>query len=231
MILRTNNPLLSALLLTFCVGCATTPEPPPDVPQEVEQEVKPPAIPPATLYTLLDLADQAIAEDHLTYPEEGSAFQLYNHILQLDPDQEDAQRGLERIVERYIALAMQALQRGQYAGARSMLARARIILPNHPSIEPSERQIRLLSKAQRSVLQLSQQALREESPDLVASIVQFAQPQAESQDCRYTINAKNDAQGRWIYQTLNSASGDNRVRAQINLRLPASVERMCFSDS
>ena len=47
-------------------------------------------------------------------------------------------------------------------------------------------------------------------------------------DCRFTIAAKNDAQGRWIYQTLASGSAGGRLRAQIEIRLPAGVERVCF---
>ena len=214
------------LLLAACQTPAPEPEPePPPEPEPVA-----PAIDTARLYELLDQADAAIARDHLAYPEEDSALAIYRQILQLDDDQQDARRGLERIVERYVEMAMSALQRGQYARARSMLARARIILPNHPSIEPTDAQIRLLSEATRKKLTLNQDQLNARTPGLQQELQALATFPSE-QNCRFYIAARNDAQGRWIYQTMSSAVTDGRLRAQIDIRSPSQVERVCFPDS
>ncbi len=219
-----------ALLCLTLLGCQSNPpgatraEPADDQTATVPAKAK---IDPELLYRLLTQADAAIERDHLTYPEKGSALALYEQILAIDEDQKQARRGLERIVEKYIELAMQALQRRQYATARSMLARARIILPQHPSIEPTEQQIRLLSQAKRTQVTLNQKDLKAETVSLQQTLQRLAiAPQGY--ECRFFISARNDAQGRWIYQTMSAASAARRLRAQVQIRLPAGVERVCY---
>lgn len=217
------------LMLSACQG--TPPETDPAPEEFTPAAPQPATLDEATLRDLLDRAAAAMARDHLTYPVENSAYAIYAHILDLQPDQEDARRGLETIVEQYIELAMQALEHHRYASARSMLSRARIINPNHPSIEPTEHQIRLLSEAQREVLKLTQDQLTYPDRATTRALQSLAQLPANSR-CRFTISAKNDAQGRWIYQRLAEGGDDqqtkSRIRAQIRIRLPASVERLCF---
>ena len=191
------------------------------------QPPAPPKIDPVVLRELLDQAEAAIALEQLTYPEEGSAYAIYQQILALEPGQEDAMRGLEQLVELYIEMSNHALERRLYATARSMLARAKIILPEHPSIEPTEEQIRLLSQAERSELKLSQTAINSDKPRISSELAAFAAA-ATAERCRYIISAKNDAQGRWIYQQLAGAADGYRLRAQIRIRLPAGVEKLCF---
>ena len=45
---------------------------------------------------------------------------------------------------------------------------------------------------------------------------------AKNTDCRVTINARSDAEGRRIYRQLNSASGETRVRATLAIASPPS---------
>ncbi len=219
--------LPTCLVLTACESTQPQPEP---APAQDASEPAAPEIDPIVLRDLLEQADAALARDHLTYPVEGSAYAIYAYILDVQPGQEDAMRGLEHIVEQYIALAMGALEHHRYASARSMLSRARIINPTHPSIEPTEQQIRLLSQAQRDVLKLTQDQLTYPDKATLHSLQTLAQVPANS-SCRFTISAKNDVQGRWIYQRLAQAEGGEpnaRIRAQIRIRLPATVERLCF---
>ena len=202
-------------------------EPNSTVLEEPITEAQARTIDPVVLHNLLDTAEAAIDAGQLTYPADGSALTIYQQILAIEPGQQDAERGLEHLVELYIDLAMTALQRGRHATARSMLSRARLIRPNHPSIEPTAAQIRLLDKADRKILKLTQTDLQERTAQVQDNLAALAIP-SEGQTCRYTISAKNDAQGRWIYQRLAEASASGRLRAQINLRLPAGVERLCF---
>ena len=222
-----------AIKLLFCLWLALTVSAcqtaPPAEPEPAPQQTPPPPpIDPDTLADILEQAERALAAEHYTYPAAGSALTLYRQILALDEQQEDARRGLERIVERYVDLAIVALERRQFARARSMLARARLILPDHPSIKPTAEQIRLLSEAERITLRLQQKDLTSDSPGAAAELRALGQVPA-NQDCRFTIAAKNDAQGRWIYKALASANPSARLRAQIEIRLPAGVERVCFS--
>ena len=214
-------------VILLLAACETTPAPEELPPAPADLVISAPAIDPVLLHELLDQAEVAIAREHFTYPEAGSAYTIYKRILQLQPDQKDALRGMENIVEHHIARSLRALERSQYAAARSMLARARIIDPKHPSIEPTDAQIRLLSKAQREKLTLSQQQLKQRDADTLQALQDLARAPSNS-TCRFTISAGSDAQGRWIYQSLSEGSEQTRIRAQIHIRLPATVERLCF---
>ncbi|MFT7654931.1 MAG: hypothetical protein ACI9ON_000780 [Limisphaerales bacterium] len=215
----------------FCVamlsGCVTPSNSIPETPIAPEPVELAPLIRPADLNLWLNQAEDALKRDQLTYPEQDSAYSFYQRILALDPLQEDAQWGLEHIVEHYVALSMRALERRQFASAKSMLARARIILPNHPSIEPSAEQIRLILSADRQIMKLSQPELAAESEALTTALGDFATD--GDRQCRFTISAKNDGQGRWIYQMLSKGLEGTRLRAQLSVRLPASIERLCFN--
>ena len=212
--------------MIILAGCQTPAEaPPPPAPAEVAPE---PKIDPKVLNQRLNEAEDAFLADHLAYPEAGSALTLYRAILADDPEVEEAKRGIERIVERYIAMSLQALERRQFARARSMLARARIIQADHPSIEPTDAQLRLIMGADRSVLKLARDALRDETPELKAELRRFA---ANFGRCRFTIYARNDGQGRWIYQQLSADLDGQRLRAQIKIQAPTQVERLCFAQT
>ena len=214
------------VLIWILVGCtAPRPQPPDPVEPAAVERV---TLPPAQRAAWLQAAEDAMARDHLTFPEAGSAASLYRKILELEPGDQDAVRGLERIVETYVYLSEQALSRRQFATARSMLARARLILPDHPSIEPSAARIRLIQEADRKTLPLQQSELTAEAAAVAASLRRFAEA-GKARDCRYTIKAKNDGQGRWIYKRLSQGHGERRLRAQIHIQLPASVERLCFA--
>lgn len=226
--IKTSILLVAAVLhLVALSGCQTT-SAEPDTPPPEEQPAPPPdPIPRDMLFRMLDAADAAIERDHLTSPRDGSAYGIYLEILKLDPEQEDARRGVEHIVEQYIVLAMQALERRQFATARSMLARARLITPDHPSIEPSAEQIRLIQEADRITVRLDSSDLADETEAVKAALRDLGR-NSNGKSCRFVISASNDGQGRWIYQRLSEQVNGARLRAQIKIKTPASVERLCF---
>lgn len=227
--------LLRSLLVALMLICVSS-LPACQIPPKEETPPTPEPVPPAAplideeqLYQWLAAADAAIAAEHLTYPESGSAYAIYRQILDIDPEQEDALRGLERIVETFVAMCMEALEERQFATARSLLARARVILPDHPSIEPTAAQIRLLEEADRTRLTINQSALAARHSSLIDELGALARS-AATRNCRFTISAGNDAQGRWIYQTLSRATPQVRLRAEMQISLPPRVERLCFPD-
>jgi hypothetical protein len=234
--------LTGALLLA--AGCGTVSSVPadPDRPAAAEpigQAKAPdeaaPAAPAGTTLTdaerarvaqLLDRADRAIAADHLTYPAAGSALDLYDQVRILDPDNEAARRGLERIVERYLELAMTALERRRFEQARAMMDRARLVDPDHPGIPPTQAQIELLDTADRQVIPLDPEALRNRDAQ-VADAVRQAGAASRTDGCRAEITARSDSEGRWIYQQM-SAAGSPRIQAQLNIGSPPRIEVLCF---
>jgi len=126
----------------------------------------------AEIRQLLDRADRAITEDHLTYPASGSALTLLDRVLLLDPDNTDANRGLERVVERYLALALMAAERRQFAQAHGMLDRSRLVDPTHPGIAPTEAQLQMLADADRRVIELNGEQLRDRNSAIVETLRQ-----------------------------------------------------------
>ena len=223
--------LLLLCLLFLLAACAQTPPKPPPAPKSVPAVAQTQPLSKVELAKLLNAAHQATLNEHLTFPKEGSAYAYYQQILAKDPDQEDALRGLEHIVERYIEIALDALGQRQFATARSMLSRARIILPDHPSIEPTDAQIRLLQKAKFKKITLASGILANQE-QLQSTLSELNPPKGAN--CRYKIWARSDAQGRTIYQALVQATGageNKRLRAQIGIRSPSAIEQTCFENT
>ncbi len=206
------------------VSCQPEPPPPPSVPETAPPPPPPPVKP--DVEPLLEQARQAFEAHRLTTPAENSAFALYREALRLDPENDKARRGIEKIVERYVRFALEAVDRQQLARARSMLARARLVDAGHPAIAPTEQQIQLVQTAKRQRQKLDASALsrREEA---MGTLLRGLGGQAKATSCRVTINARSDAEGRWIYRQLNSANGANRIRARLQIASPPSVELIC----
>jgi hypothetical protein len=78
---------------------------------------------------LLKLAGEALREDRLMIPAQRSAYSYYQQVLSLEPGNAKAQRGLRRIVERYITLARHAIQRQDKSEADLYITRALRIRP------------------------------------------------------------------------------------------------------
>ncbi len=182
----------------------------------------------AELEDLLARAERAIANDHLTYPSSGSALALYDRARLLDPDNERARRGLERIVERYLELATSAGEQRRFGDARALLDRAYIVDPDHAGIGPTRAQIDLLDDARRQVIALDPDRLRNRDPGL-EDLLRQAGIASRGDGCRAEITARSDSEGRWIYQQMSAGGGLARIQAQLNIGAPARIEVLCFN--
>lgn len=205
-------------------GCAApeTPHQPSPPPPPLAVVAPPPAVDEDAVRKLLDAAQQALADDRLTTPAEHSAYGYYRQILDLAPAHPVASQGLERIVERYIALARRAIEYERWPSAQTLLQRASLVDDAHPGIEPLRRQVELLARAVRLALAVERPALRRRSGELARRLANFGR-QARRANARVTIRVGNDADGRWIYEQLNRAPGDRRIRAGIEIGLPPKV--------
>jgi hypothetical protein len=181
----------------------------------------------AQIHALLDRAYWAVADDQLTSPYPGSALAAYDQVLRIQPDHPEARRGLEKIVERYLELALTAASRRQFTGAQGMLDRAMIVDPDHPGIAPMQAQIKMLGAADRRVVTLDGSLLRDQDQTVKNALAQ-AGTDSRRGDCRIEIFARNDAEGRWIYQQLSGPEGRERIRAQLNIGSPPRIELLCF---
>jgi hypothetical protein len=189
-----------------------------------------PAVSQVHLEQLIDAADLAFSEDRLTYPAKDSALVLYERVLVLDPGNTEALRGMEKIAERYLQFAQRAAERRQFAEARSMLSRAHLVDPDNAALEPTESQIRLLESAKREKVTLDRKLLRERSTVLSAPLQRLGR-EAKRNGCRVMITARNDAEGRWVYQEMSKSEGAERIRAQVQIASPPAVEITCFDSA
>ena len=175
--------------------------------------------------TLIYDAEDAFANNHLSFPDDGSAFTLYRQALRLDPENAQAQRGMEKIIEHYIALALKAANRFDTATARTLLDRGRQIDPTHPSIAPAEQFIQTIDTSHREVV-----ILRGLTDANVRATIN-ALVQGVQKTCRFRIFAANDARTRTLYQLLRASFLQNnlnrRPRASSNISTPERLERIC----
>lgn len=175
--------------------------------------------------TLIYDAEDAFANNHLSFTHDGSALTLYRQVLRLDPENAQAQRGMEKIIEHYIALALKAANRFDTATARTLLDRGRQIDPTHPSIAPAEQFIQTIDTSHREVV-----ILRGLTDAKVRATIN-ALVQGVQKTCRFRIFAANDARTRHLYQLLRASFLRNdlnrRPRASSNISIPERLERIC----
>ena len=180
---------------------------------------------------LQEMAAKSFKKDLLTTPDKKNAYYFYQQILLLDPDNERAKIGLDQIVERYLAWAVDAAYEKQPAKARSYIARSNLVDTTHPSIEPTLRQVKILNDSVYKKFVFDQTPVLQGQKN-VAGIGSFIKDEPMNQRCRYLISAANDGLVRNIYNMVQKAhaakSGDvRRVRARNQISTPNRVERWC----
>lgn len=229
--IEVSSRLIALLACAVLCACQATPEPPPPEPEPPPPEpVIDVAANQAKIEALLLKARFAFEDGNVTWPPGDNALEAYNEVLAIDPDNEGGLRGLERILEYYVGEAEIAAHRAEFARARSMLDRARLIEPAHPAIEPMDRQIYMLSTAIRDRYPLNRAQLGARSAALARRLETLG-AQAKADNIRVIIRARTDAEGRWIYQQMRKAPGELRVRAELTIGSPPSVELIDLPES
>ena len=216
-LLRRARPLLSACLCLLLLNACVSSKP----------AVQPPPIDHARIAVLIEQASAAEAATHLLEPVTGSAIELYRKVLALNPKDPVAARRIEGIAEAFMTQARQAAERQQYNIAWLALDRARRADPLHPNIAATTQFLQTHENAKRHRLSFSSAQLNARTKDTVL-LLQGLGERAKGAGCRTTITAASDAQGRWMYQQMRKATGDGRVRAQVQVGRPSAVEVMCF---
>jgi hypothetical protein len=205
--------------LILLAGCATTkPEeaPPPTVSPEPEPDAD-------AIAALLEAAAEAFEGDRLITPPGENAYERLLAVLALDPDDPQAAERIERIVERYLEFAIRAAEQGYFPRARSMLDRARIVQRDHPQIKQLEETVALLAQAKRVRIGLDRGAVAARDARASARLRNIG-ARAKMPNTRVTIVARSDAEGRWMYQQMREAPGERRIRAELTIGSPPSVE-------
>lgn len=210
-----------------------SPDPASPDPASPDLEAPPPRPDPEEIQALLYRAEDAMDGGRLLSPASGSALLLYDRVLNLDPDNETARRGIEQIAQHFIDEALDAAGRRRFEQATAMLNQARLVDPEHPAIAAAAEQITLLSTAKRQFVALDGDRLKARDP-LLLETLRRAGMLARSPGCRAVVHARSDGEGRWIYQQMSAAGsreGAERIRANLQISWPPGVEILCFAEN
>ncbi|HWK54464.1 MAG TPA: tetratricopeptide repeat protein [Hyphomicrobiales bacterium] len=219
--------LLTLLALSACQSPKETPvvyvpEPEPEV------EAPPPA-PDAEyvrvqrmLADLLYSARIAVEDNRLMTPAGNNAYEIYGEVLRLDPGNAVAVQGIEEIARRYIGLADTALGKGQYDQAETLLARSARIDAQSPALQEARQRLAKARETRVETYALDPAGLSAQSLEMMNTLAQIAQD-IMAREATFLINARTDAEGRWIYKVMREAVGGYRLRGNIDIGSPPAV--------
>ncbi len=180
-------------------------------------------------------ANTAINANRLTKPKHDNAYDYLKAILLLDPNNADAKRGLESLAIKYRVLVDSNIKRGNFTQARTMRRRALALFPNHPQLLGLNKKIeraqgqknqQMLAKVDQldvTLFPLPAYELSLRSQTIKSFLRRLAERIATSHET-VLINARDDAEGRWMYKVMKEAAPGYRVRGDIRTTTKPSVE-------
>jgi len=99
------------------------------------------------IQTLLTEAKADFASLRLIQPENDNALQGYRQVLELDPQNKEAQQGLNSIADKLVALAQHAIAADDVKQADSYLNEAAAISPDAPNVQLARNELNLRKAA------------------------------------------------------------------------------------
>ena len=162
---------------------------------------------------LLAQAKLAFEKNYLTTPSDSSAYRFYTDALEIDSQNEVALIGLNNIVEQYLSWALTNADKGNYDRARQYLQLAESIDNSHPNIKPVMQSIE--EHEQAIINEFSLDPKRVESRRVSKKVLRRIAQQISETSSFVTIQAPDDASGRWLYKELND---------RVNFRIQAEFE-------
>ena len=170
----------------------------------------------------LGRAESAQREGFLTQPAGASAYDYYLRVNQLDPGNKRAASGIQMIVIDLVGRARDALRRRSFGEVNSYLSHAEELAPGNALVaEVREQLARERRRASADVpagdnVPLPAGPLAAKDIQVV-TLLQGTAQKIRREGLRVIIVARNDAEGRWIYQQLREAVMGYRVRGDIRL--------------
>jgi|TARA_B110000114_G_C15040441_1_gene376810 hypothetical protein len=183
-------------------------------------------------------AGWAFEQDKLTTPKGESSYYYLARVLTKEPNNALAIAALEKIVVRYYELLQASLAQGKIQQARVFLSRAKQVMPKHRQLTKMQRlinghvvkQVVVVPGPETAVPMMRKQQLPlpikliDQQDEQFAQWLSIVALKTHSLSATMLIVAPTDAQARWVYQTLNSANPDQRIRANIKRSRPARIE-------
>jgi hypothetical protein len=97
------------------------------------------------IHSWLQKADEHLTSNRLTSPKGDNALELYQKILNIIPDNRDAQNGLKRIADKYLELAEDALDANRISAAQSYVKRGLEVVHNHEDLLALKKDLDIMS--------------------------------------------------------------------------------------
>ncbi|MFS1524166.1 N-acetylglucosaminyltransferase [Microbulbifer sp. 2304DJ12-6] len=218
------------LLVTGVLGAcsANKPIPPPAIPPPKKTGPSQEEIRQSNVTFFLKRAEQALLKGYLTQPAGASAYDYYLRVQQLDPGNRRAEAGIQTLVVTYVEQAREALRQRSFGAVEALLKRAEMLAPGNTLVAEVRRQlVRERDRARFDLpegesIGLSVAELNSRSAQLAEQLRRLAR-RIRSEQLRVIIVARNDAEGRWIYQQLREAVPGYRVRGDIKIGSPARL--------
>jgi len=180
---------------------------------------------------LLSEADYCLSQNKLLNPIADNAHDRYRSVLLMEPENERAKLGLQTIALRFVDLAQTAAKRGNLSEANTMIKYAKGI-DNNAVVQDAANSLRKqlvnIPAAKAYVagegeIVLDAKQLQSKDPHVTAQLISVA-AKAKQTDQFVLIIARNDTEGRWVYQQLRNAVPGYLVRGDIRIGAPARVK-------
>ncbi len=183
---------------------------------------------------LLEKAEQDVLADRLTTPVSNNAYDRYKAVLLLDQGNQRAALGLRSIAARYMDMARFSVKKRRFAKARNQLSQAVYVNGRTPQtqrltqdIRKAEKQARLARveasgpapvikkvDAEQKTFSLNPADLSQRNQSVKSHLASLGQRVQDTKEY-VLIYARNDSEGRWIYQQMRKASTGYRLRGDI----------------
>jgi len=175
------------------------------------------------LADMLYEARLAFEDNRLMTPPGNNAYDGFQMILDIDPENVVAQQGIRDIVLRYVELADAATQLRQYDNAENFLNRAVRIDGNNKAVADARDRLERARNIQMDIFTLDGEALTERSLQTMVKLGEIGQ-HIHNLEATFLINARTDEEGRWIYKIMREAVGGYRLRGNIGIAAQPSIQ-------
>jgi tetratricopeptide (TPR) repeat protein len=166
------------------------------------------------LLRLLREAEQQLAASRLLEPVNDNAYETYQQILQIDPDNQEAMAGIKKIAREFARLSNNHLQGGKLAEALAYASAGLKVVPGDDAL------LGLHGEAQKKLDQAKLEQRRKELERQKAVTRLLAEARREEADYR-RVERKLDAKEQALYQSIQ----DVLLRKWGYLRTPGAPSR------
>lgn len=162
----------------------------------------------------LEMGSHALKADRLTTPTEDNAYTWYKRALAISPEDPSALKGMAMISERYQQFARKVAEQGLIAKAEQYLDKAKLAAKDHSSLSSTEAFIAIMSESDIRTYRLAPEAVAKKASAIKDKLYSIGSHAFEMK-AKVLIVARNDQEGRWMYQQMQAANSNSRLRANM----------------